>query len=279
MEFQKSVIELIETRKSSRTYQDGEIVPETWQKLKDYVDLINQDVNIKARFILASRRVKGEDQAIKLGTYGIIAGANQFIIGILDRDEKKANAFGYLFEKIILKATDLGLQTCWLGGTFKKKDFNQISHLHENEYIAIVSPVGYSKRKQRILESAMRAFAGSNHRKPWSELFFEGAAEVPLKDASAGAYLLPLAMLRLSPSASNKQPWRVIKDKNAYHFFLCRTKGYWVTYFDMQENDIGIARCHFELTASELGLKGMWQSVKTVEHPQHWEYITSWIMK
>ena len=83
-------------------------------------------------------------------------------------------------------------------------------------------------------------------------------------------------MVRLGPSASNKQPWRIIKDKNAYHFFLCRTRGYGVTGYDMQKNDIGIAKCHFELSANELGLKGTWQEIKNISTPNDWEYICSW---
>ncbi|MGH4140908.1 hypothetical protein [Clostridium sp.] len=59
--------------------------------------------------------------------------------------------------------------------------------------------------------------------------FFETDGLVPLNEDSAGEYVVPLEMVRLGPSASNKQPWRIIKDKNAYHFFLCRTKGYGVS--------------------------------------------------
>ena len=33
--------------------------------------------------------------------------------------------FGYVFEWLILRATDLGLATCWLGGTFKRGAFGQ----------------------------------------------------------------------------------------------------------------------------------------------------------
>jgi len=70
--------------------------------------------------------------------------------------------FGYLFEKIVLFATDLGLQTCWLGGTFNKGNFEQNMNLLSNEFIPIVSPVGTKKEKPRVFESAMRAVIGAN---------------------------------------------------------------------------------------------------------------------
>jgi hypothetical protein len=276
LEFQKSVIELIKERKSSRTYDEKMIDPTSLQKLKYVTEKVTIDSPIKARFFIVNRKDGGETPK-KLGTYGIISGANTFLVGVINSEEKDIQGFGYLFEKIILFATDLGLQTCWLGGTFKKSDFNNTSKLSEQEYIAMVSPIGYKKEKQRLLETAMRAFAGSNTRKSWSELFFNHSMNAPLTEENAGTYAIPLEMVRLAPSASNKQPWRIIKDNLGFHFFLCRTKGYWATTFDMQKNDIGIARLHFEETSRELGLEGKWQSTEFISTPKDCEYMKSWL--
>ena len=38
--------------------------------------------------------------------------------------------------------------------------------------------------------------------------------------------MTPLEMVRLGPSASNKQPWRIVRKDGFYHFFIQRTKGY-----------------------------------------------------
>jgi nitroreductase len=87
-------------------------------------------------------------------------------------------------------------------------------------------------------------------------------------------------MTRLSPSASNKQPWRIVKDGNNFHFYLSHTKGYSKAMgFDMQRIDIGIAMCHFELTAKELGLNGKWMNVapSIKSQDENTEYIISWI--
>jgi hypothetical protein len=270
------VIELIKKRTSSRSYEKRPIDYLTLQKLKEYIVQVNQDSSIKARFEIVFTQ-ESVDKPIKLGTYGIISCATSFIVGIINKDEKEAQEFGFLFERIILKATDLGLQTCWLGGTFKKNDFKHVADLQENEYIAIVSPVGYRQVKQRLLEKAMRVFAGSDNRKPWNDLYFNQTLTNPLNESNAGIYTTPLEMVRLSPSASNKQPWRIIKDNDMFHFFLCRTKGYWITTFDMQKNDIGIAMCHFELSALEIGLVGHWQKLKEITTPEQLEYISSWV--
>lgn len=279
MNYEHSILELIKTRVSSRTFQEKEIPPDTIQALNDFLHIINQETTIQARFALTGRQNQKENDNKKLGTYGVITGAQTYIVGLIDLSEKDASTFGYFFEKIILKATDLGLQTCWLGGTFKKSDFEKSSTLQENEQIAIVSPVGYQKEKRRLLESAMRRFAGSDNRLPWEKLFFDQTEEIPLSREIAGLFATCLDMVQLAPSASNKQPWRVIKEKDSFHFFLCRTKGYWLTAFDMQKNDIGIAKCHFELSAKELGLFGTWKQEESVYTPKDWEYITTWLGK
>ncbi|MBE0687725.1 MAG: nitroreductase, partial [Anaerolineaceae bacterium] len=91
---------------------------------------------------------------------------------------------------------------------------------------------------------------------------------------------------RLGPSASNKQPWRIVQANGAFHFFIQRTKGYrnvmtrLVQIDDMQRLDIGIAMCHFELTAQELGLQGKWGIVDhglTLADDQI-EYRVSWVL-
>jgi nitroreductase len=277
MDFQKPVIELIRLRRSCRTYNGMEIDGIRLQKLQDYIAEVNENTKIKARFALTTNQGMNGQKSVKLGTYGVISGAPAFIVGILDQQENKAPEFGYLFEKIVLFATDLGLQTCWLGGTFKQGDFQQNVSVGANEFIPIVSPVGTKKDKPKVLESVMRTMVSANNRKPWQELFFAENAATPLAEQNAGQYALPLEMVRLGPSASNKQPWRIIKANNSFHFFLCRTKGYGGTRYDMQKNDLGIAQCHFELAAQELGLQGNWQQDESADKPNDWEYIATWI--
>lgn len=274
MDFQQHITEVIKIRSSCRTYDLQKIEKSILDKLKSYIEEINQECKNNERFLIIDKKIseKGE----KLGTYGVISGASTFIVGVINSENHDAVRFGYLFEKIILFATDLGLQTCWLGGTFKREDFTKHSNLTEVEYIPIVSPLGYRKDKSRILEVAMRKVVGANNRKSWNELFFDGSVSKALEQDVSGFYATPLEMIRLAPSASNKQPWRIIKDKNLYHFYLYRTKGYGVVNYDIQKNDMGIAMCHFELTAKELGLQGNWIEFNEINVPDDWEYIISW---
>jgi nitroreductase len=277
LEHNKTIIETIRTRYSCRSYDARPLDAVSEKKLRDYIAHLNSTVKIKARFLYITENA-ADETPVKLGTYGMISGAVNFIIGICDNDETDSLAFGYLFEKIILFATDHDLQTCWLGGTFNRADFTQKCQLQDNEYIAIVCPVGIQKLKPRFFDKAVRLMVGANNRKPFSEVFFDQDFATPLNEDSLDDYKIPLEMVRLGPSASNKQPWRIIRHKEGYDFYLKRTKAYPTGKFDMQKNDIGIAMCHFELTAKELGLKGEWDTRKPETAFPDLEYITTWVV-
>ena len=104
-----------------------------------------------------------------------------------------------------------------------------------------------------------------------------------LPTGAARRYADPLEMLRLGPSASNRQPWRLVKEsgRDIFHLYLRRSRGYdkLIKAVDLQRIDMGIAMSHFELTARELGLGGRWQAVSPSVSPvpERTEYVQSWI--
>lgn len=112
-------------------------------------------------------------------------------------------------------------------------------------------------------------------------MFYDGDWNKSLDKQAAGPYEVPLEMVRMGPSASNKQPWRIIKNKGAFHFFLQRSPGYdkLTGSRDMQRIDMGIAMCHFALAAKELGLAGTWEekSPGLEPLPNRYEYVVSWL--
>lgn len=229
--------------------------------------------------LVDSAQAKSEN-GIMLGTYGIIRNASLFLASSVQKGEKDLEELGYLFEKAVLYMTSLGLGTCWLGGTFTKGEFAKALALKPDEMLLIVSPVGYIADRQRMIEKVMRLGAGSHNRKEWKELFFQSSFDQVLSEADAGKYTTPLEMVRLAPSARNKQPWRIVKDNGKFHFYLQHTKGYSKALgYDIQRVDIGIAMCHFELTVQELGLAGHWQvqSPVNIRTDEATEYIVNWV--
>jgi hypothetical protein len=185
----------------------------------------------------------------------------------------------------ILLATDLGLGTCWLGGTFTKSRFAERIDLEAGESLPAVAAVGHMAANSSRMDTAIRQQAHAHQRLPWQKLFFEGAWGQSLSPEAAGAFARPLEMVRLGPSASNKQPWRIVRQGAAWHFYMQRTPGYRQQTFarllkiaDMQRLDMGIAMSHFALTANELGLPGRWQDDEpAIGKPEgEIEYTVSW---
>jgi nitroreductase len=279
MEFTKSVVELIRSRTSVRDYTSEVIPPETRAQLESACScLVRGPLGTSCRFLLVERDRAGVGPAAALGTYGMIRGARTYLAGAARRGPSDQEDYGFLFEQLLLKAADLGLATCWLGGTFTRGGFAAAVGLGADEILPAVSPVGLPPGRRSLRDSAIRTLAGSRRRKPWAELFFDGGFATPLPAEGAGPYREALEMVRLAPSASNRQPWRLLRRDGAFHFYLSRTPGYGrVAGNDLQRLDIGIAMTHFQLTLTEGGVSGGWvRRAPAPEPPADTEYIVSW---
>jgi nitroreductase len=276
-----TAIEAIRARKSCRTYSDRVIELEKLAELKNFL-VSNQETPLgsKVRFLLLDFNELEMGELKNLTTYGVIRGARQFIVGAAERKPEALEDFGYCMERNILKATSLGLGTCWLGGTFKRSGFGDKMGIGEGELLPAITPVGYAGARRSLVDRIFRFSAGSDHRKPWHELFYLHGMDTSLDHEKSGKFDTPLECVRMAPSASNKQPWRVVKagDQNTFHFYLKRTPGYEniIKEIRLQNVDMGIAMCHFDLSAKELGLNGSWN----VNDPQiksvGMEYVASW---
>ena len=203
-------MENIKKRTSIRSFDKKEISKETMEKLVDFINNI-EDKYQDYRFPIFHSNIDG-----KVGTYGVITGANTYICGVIRNDTADLVLLGYLFEKIIIHATSLSLGTCWLGGTFNRSEFAEKAGLIEGESFICATPLGYPAEKKSIRDRAMRKIAKSDHRKDFNELFFNKDLEA-LNKENLGIYGLGLEMIRIGPSASNKQPWRIVKEEDLYH--------------------------------------------------------------
>lgn len=284
--FQKPVTELIEARFSCRHYLSTPIGAEERRRLGDHALACGAGpFGTRPRFELIAATEAERSDLRGLGTYGFIRGATGFIIGAVTETGMHLEDYGYLMELLILHATDLGLGTCWLGGTFTKGSFARRIGLRTGEQIPAVTAVGYPARRRVVPDAIARAVAGSDGRLPWQALFFDGGLDRPLAPEGAGPYTRPLNNVRLGPSASNKQPWRVVRQGSTWHFFMQRARLYrrrtlgLAGIADMPRLDMGIAMCHFELTARELGLSGEWLvEAPNPEIPSGGaEYVVTWV--
>jgi hypothetical protein len=286
--YSKSVLDLIPQRYSCRTYQAESIEESTRLVLIEATQSVKiGPLGSRCRFELVAASEHDPQALRSLGTYGFIKGATGYIVGAVKGGSHNLEDFGYLLEMIVLSATDLGLGTCWLGGTFTKSSFAKRINAEADELVPGVISVGYIAKKPRRIETILKRNKNTDRRKKWEEIFFEDDFDRPLSIDNSGDFSSVLKMVRLAPSASNRQPWRVLKRGNVWHFYLRRTAGYresplvrWTTVADLQRIDMGIAMSHFELTAQELGLNGRWRvSDPKLDLPdEHTEYTVSWVV-
>ena len=284
-----SITDIIRRRFSCRSYQRNPINVQKQQQLKNFIDeLPTGPFESKPRFKLVAATENDRKSLRGLGTYGFIKNPPAFILGAMSPSLFDLEDYGYLMELIILYATSLNLGTCWLGGTFTKSGFRKKMRLSSTETMPAVISVGeyFAPEQNRMGFASHRAHA--DRRLPWNKLFFNFLFEVPLVRNEAAEYATVLDMVRQGPSASNKQPWRILNHNHYWRFYLRRTPGYYddplkraLGLCDLQRLDMGIAMCHFELTARELGLDGHWVIENNVDkYPDALlEYVVSWESK
>ena len=89
-------------------------------------------------------------------------------------------------ESLLMKATALGLGTCWLAGTLSAGGFGRAVNLQKNELLPAISPIGYPAHRKSLTEKIFRLTARSDRRKPWPLVFFAGNFSTPVTPALAG---------------------------------------------------------------------------------------------
>jgi len=109
----------IKKRVSVRSFERKSLTAEDKNKLMDFSEALTNPFNVNVRVQYISKNSGAEN--VKLGTYGTIKGAKDFL-AITVKDETFAmEAVGYQFENVVLYATDMGLGTVWLAATFSRK--------------------------------------------------------------------------------------------------------------------------------------------------------------
>jgi hypothetical protein len=268
-----TIIEAIEKRKSIRNYTGEPLRKEDIALITDYIAGLQTPFGappVRIGLIHANQSAG----RIKLGTYGFIGGATDFLTLVYGKGSSfplMEEAAAYIFEQVVLFCTGLGLGTCWLGGSFSRKDFSEPAHLQPDEVLRIVSPVGYINPKIRFSEILLGQTGKHGSRKPFESLFFHGNFHTPLSQEAAGVYAKPLEMVRIAPSANNQQTWRIVLDGKALHFYQH------VSIIGFNAIDLGIALCHFEQTCKELTIDGKFEVLDNAPEKKGEKYVVSWV--
>ena len=228
--------EVIRTRKSIRTFDRRPLTAEDRKKLVEYAETITNPYNIPVSFVFLDAKEHGLSSSV-------INGEQLYVAGKVKKVPYCEEAFGYSFEKLVLFAWSMGIGTTWIGGTMKRELFEKAADTKDDEFMPIVSPLGYPATEKAEVDIKLREMVHGDDRFDPSELFYEKDFSHPLiHDIHDDA----LEAVRWYPSAANMQPCRIVKDGNAYHFYEKHSERYinragW----DVQAIDMGIALCHF----------------------------------
>ncbi len=191
-----------------------------------------------------------------IGHYGKINGAPAFIAFIGDMDSPSVQEeVGYMGEGIILEATALQLNTCWVGGFFKPEVAAKLVGVSKNEKVLAVTPVGYAKEAESAGEKLMTSFERSHWRQPLRKLV-TGIEIVKWPEWVR----LSLEAARLAPSAVNRQPWGFHVEDSCITVFV-RTSG--PDFGISKRLDCGIVMLHIEVAALNCGMKGKWELLQS----------------
>lgn len=218
-----TIIEAIKSRHSVRRYTEQKIEGDVLAALKAEVENCNAESGLNIRFVVDDPHTFN----------GLIAkvnfsGAKNFFVLAGKQSEDLEEKAGYFGQRLVLKAQQLGLNSCW-GASFSAKKY--AANLSEDEQIVIIIAVGYGEtqgvqHKSKPLESLCKV---DGNMPEWFRAGMESAM--------------------LAPTARNQQK------------FLFTLWGDTVNATNLggafSKVDLGIVKYHFEVGAGSKNFK--WQ--------------------
>lgn len=207
------LLEIMKQRHSVRQYKDQPIEPEKRSVLDDLVAKINQKAGLHIRIVYDDPKCFDSFMA----RYGKFTGVRNYIALIGKKSPKLEESLGYYGEELVLKAQELGLNTCWVALTHGKSKVA----LEKGEKQICLIALGYGETQ------------GVAHKsKPIEELCSDTEPMPEWLKAGMDAALL-------APTAMNQQKFHVELLPSGEVKMSCGSGFY-------TKLDLGIVRYHFE---------------------------------
>lgn len=216
------LLEAIKERHSVRKYIDKPIEKEKAESLNEAIGKYNALSGLNIQLVLE------EPKAFSTGMwkYGQFSGVMNYLVMAGPKTKESEEAIGYYGEQLVLQAQTLGLNTCWVGLTYKK--IPGTFTLRKGDMVHCVIALGYG------------ANSGVQHPAKPIEKFYECKADAP------AWFMSGMEAALLAPTAVNQQKFKfILHDGN-----IVEPK----TTFSMSgytQIDLGIVKCHFEIGAGE----------------------------
>lgn len=218
-----TLFEAIQERHSVRSFIDKPIPEDTAKTLQNYIDGLNDESGLHMQLVLNEPKAFGS----RFSSYGMFRNCSNYIVMAGRPSRCFEDTIGYYGELVVLYAQTLGLNTCWVGLTYRK--VQGVFTLAEGEKIACVIALGHGTSALGVSHRIRSIEEVSNLREGHPEWFRQGV-EAAL----------------LAPTAVNQQKFRfeLQDDLQTIKALPGRSlAGY-------TRIDLGIARCHFDIAVT-----------------------------
>lgn len=135
------LMQAMKERHSVRDFKDEPISEEHIAELNKFIDQINIDSGLKIQLILNEPKAFHSLGVRLITYYGNFRNVFNYIAIIGKKSSNVEERCGYYGEHIVLKAQQMGLRTCWVGGTYKKVP--DACEIEKDEKIFSVIAIGY----------------------------------------------------------------------------------------------------------------------------------------
>lgn len=209
-------MEAILNRHSVRKYTGEELSYDVVSALQAEIENINEESGLHLQLVVQ------EPRAFSLGltNYGFFSGVNSYIV-LAGKDCKELDELcGYYGEMLVLLAQHMGVNSCWVGLTYKKVA-NAFS-LEEGERLVCVIALGYGK-----------TFGFPHKSKSVSDVVTSSSDRLPAWFESGVKSAL------LAPTAMNRQSFTFCCDGHKVSIRPGTGR--------FSNVDLGIAKLHFEV--------------------------------
>lgn len=213
------LMEAIKKRHSVRQYKDVPIEEEIVCELMREIEAINEEGGLNFQLVL------NEPKAFSgfMAHYGNFSGVNSYFALVGRKCRELEEKCGYYGERLVLKAQQLGLHTCWVALTYSKVP--DAFRIEKGEKLTVVISVGHG-RNHGIIRRSKAPEEVSNITSSSPDWFKRGV-EAAL----------------LAPTAVNQQKFYLTQSGSKV-----KAKALMGPYAKM---DIGIVKYHFEIGAGK----------------------------
>lgn len=214
------VLTAIKERHSVRRYIDKKIDSEIIRLLKQEIDVCNSEGDMHIQLITE------EPDAFtgKMANYGHFEGVKNYIAIVGKKSSDFDEKCGYYGERVVLKAQQLGLNTCWVALTYNKR--KRAFTVDKGEKFSMVISLGYG------------SYQGKPHKSKPIEDIAKSYTTAPLWFKNG----IDAAML--APTAINQQKF-TFELVGENEVFAKAGLGFY------SKVDLGIAKLHFEIGAGK----------------------------